>query len=133
MKDPDGFLRSVHVSFASFLTPSRPAILDPEHRVRINYETFYFATEAEKRRFLRNAVSLCGLLTDPVTERRFRPRPNSKQTTRDGVLYLFETEDSYREFLQMPSMYAQPHPTMANASSTAAPAAPSTTSAPLGP
>ena len=39
--------------------------------------------------FLTDPVASCGLLTDPVSKRRFRPQRGSPRATHDGVMYLF--------------------------------------------
>ncbi len=117
MPCPDVFVQDVPavlnrkgLAFACYMDPSRPAICDSDHAVRINYETYLFADGAARERFLGDIVGFCGMLTDPVTKRRFRPGAGSPyhEDAATGVRYWFESPDSFELFLAMPEVYRLP-------------------------
>ena len=98
--------------FDGYLDPTRPAKLDGEHCVRINYEAFLFASVQNRDRFLADPIFYCGLLTDPVSKRRFRPGLNAPRTEHDGVLYFFEDPGNLERFARRPDDYRLPGWTM---------------------
>lgn len=121
MPCPDVFVQDVPavlnrkgLAFACYMDPSRPALCDSEHAVRVNYETYLFADGAARDRFSDDVVTYCGLLTDPVTKQRFRPAADSPyhEDEATGVLYYFESVSSFTMFLRMPEDYRLPGYTM---------------------
>ena len=112
VQDVPGFLRRKGLTFVCYFDPSRPAVVDDAHAARINYETYLFATAADRDLFLTDVVAYCGLLTDPVTKQRFRPPASSSRTEHEGVTYVFETSRSQRAFVRRPEDYLLPGYTM---------------------
>lgn len=94
---------------ADLIDPTRPAVLDAAHRSFVNYETFFFADDADKRRFDADPTASCGIVTDPVTKQRFRPAADSPRTQFDGRAYLFLNEENKAAFEKMPDTYARPN------------------------
>lgn len=90
MQDVPEFVRRKGLAFQDYLDARRPAVIDVEHCVRLNWETFFFADAWEKERFLSDPVTYCGLLTDPISRTRFRPSQDSPRTVHAGVTYYFQ-------------------------------------------
>jgi YHS domain-containing protein len=112
VQDVPAYVRRKGLAFVSYLDARRPAVLDAEHCVRLNYEAFFFADLWERERFLSDPVTYCGLLTDPVSRRRFRPRPDAPRASHAGVTYLFEREEHRTRFVEAPETFARPGWTM---------------------
>lgn len=100
------------LAFACYMDPSRPAIIDGAHAVRVNYETYFFADTATCELFSGDIVRFCGLLTDPITKHRFRPSPESPWQEYERVVYYFRDDASYEMFVQDPERYRLPGYTM---------------------
>ena len=96
------------LSFQDYLDVSRPAVLDAAHCVRFNYEAFFFAGDETRARFLAEPLTYCGLLTDPVSKRRFRPCASSERVEHGGVTYWFEEAAHRAQFEMDPDMYRLP-------------------------
>ena len=108
MQDVPGYLRRKELTFACYLDPLEAAVIDEQHAMRVNYETYLFATNAARETFRADVVRYCGLVTDPVTKRRFRPGEASPSYEHQGVLYYFEGLDEYEAFVARPDDYRLP-------------------------
>jgi YHS domain-containing protein len=109
VQDVAGFLCRKGITLRDHLDDRREAILDDEHLVRLNYEAFFFADEASRGTFLEDPVTYCGLLTDPVTKGRFRPRRGGPSVEHEGVRYYFATWTSHQRFVAEPARFVLPH------------------------
>lgn len=109
MQDPEIQLRELGIEVPDLIDPKRKAVLDAQHRSFVNYETFYFADDGDKRRFDADPTASCGILTDPVTKRRFRPASDAPRATFAGRIYLFIDEAGKAEFLKSPESFARPN------------------------
>lgn len=72
----------------------------------MNHEIFYFSSKAARDLFLEDPLRYCGLLTDPVSRRRFRPSVQSPHTTYRGRAYYFAADSSRTRFLATPQKFA---------------------------
>jgi YHS domain-containing protein len=109
VQDPQIQLRDIGIDVPDAVDPKRPAVLDAAHRSFVNYETFFFADDADKRRFDADPSASCGVLTDPVTKERFRPGSDSPRGSFGGRAYYFFTAASKAEFDTSPQLYATPN------------------------
>ena len=109
MEDPQIQLQELGIAVPDALDPRKPAVLDAAHRSFVNYETFFFAFEGDKRRFDADPTAACGILTDPVTKQRFRPGSDAPRTEFGGRTYLFFTAASKAEFEKSPETFARPN------------------------
>jgi YHS domain-containing protein len=116
---PDVFVQDVLAAldrkglvFQCFMDPNRPAMMDASHRVRVNYETYLFATAVAREVFHADVVAYCGLLTDPVSKRRFRPDDSSPFLEHENVLYYFERVANAQMFASHPEQFQLPAFTM---------------------
>ena len=108
MQDVDAYLLRKGLSFRCYFEAERMAVLDDAHQVRLNYEAFFFAETADAERFRKDPVAYCGLVTDPVTKRRFRPTVHSPRSEHEEVLYFFETDIGRADFDAHPEKYLLP-------------------------
>ena len=109
MQDPQIQLLELGLAIPDALDPKESAVLDAAHRSFVNYETFFFADEADRRRFDADPSASCGILTDPVTKERFRPGSDSPRGTFGGRTYFFLTEANKAAFEKNPEVVALPN------------------------
>ncbi len=112
MEDPERYLNEIHAELPSFDDPSKPAVIDRLHRASVNHEVYFFSTEAAREAFERDPVATCGLLTDPVSGKRFQPTKKSPRKEYRGRPFFFPSQASRKTFVSNPMMYANPHRTM---------------------
>lgn len=108
MQDVPEFVRRAELTFQDYLDSRRPALLDAAHCVRLNYEAFFFADAWEVERFRSDPLLYCGLLTDPISRRRFHPTADSPRATFEGVLYFFEDAHHRERFEEAPERFRLP-------------------------
>lgn len=106
MKDPDHYLTFRELSVPCAVYPERRAQLIPAMRVQLNHEIFYFSGAEARSRFLKDPTRFCGLLTDPVSAKRFKPTPKSPRLEWDGRTYYFQTVATRATFRKEPGKYA---------------------------
>lgn len=106
MKDPETFLTSRGIEVMCLLNPGRPAVLDAEHRAALNHEIYYFSDLEARKRFMKDPLWYCGLLTDPVSRVRFRPTKKSPHTEYNGRPFYFATDSTLAAFRAMPDSFA---------------------------
>lgn len=109
VQDPQIQLQELGIAIPDAIDPKRPAVLDPAHRSFVDYETFFFADEADKRRFDADPTAACGILTDPVTKQRFRPGSDSPRGTFGGRPYVFLSAANQAAFEKDPDAVALPN------------------------
>lgn len=108
MQDPEVYLKARGIELASWIDEKRPAVLDASHRARVNHELFFFADEVELKRFKKNPLKHCGVVTDPVNRKRFRPTPSSPRLEYQEQPFYFESEATLEQFAAMPDSFATP-------------------------
>jgi YHS domain-containing protein len=106
VKGPEPFILAQRLSFPCPVHRNRPAVIDSTLRVQLNYEIYYFSDRAARERFLRNPISYCGFLTDPVSRVRFRPKRSSLKTVYQGREYFFVDPSTRATFLALPDSFA---------------------------
>ena len=109
MQDPQIQLQELGIAVPDAIDPRKAAVLDVEHRSFVNYETFFFADDADKRRFDADPTASCGVLTDPVTKQRFRPGSDAPRGEFGGRAYFFFTAANKAAFEKAPETYALPN------------------------
>ncbi|HVS19216.1 MAG TPA: hypothetical protein VMT18_11495 [Planctomycetota bacterium] len=112
MQDVPEFVRVNGFTFRDYLDERFEAVLDAEHCVRLNYEAYFFGDPWSRERFLADPTDYCGLLTDPVSKRRFRPEPRAESVGHEGVSYFFESAATRTRFEEDPDAYRLPGWTM---------------------
>jgi YHS domain-containing protein len=109
VQDPQIQLQELGITIPDLIDPKRLAVLDATHRTFVNFETFFFASEDDKRRFDADPTGSCGILTDPVTKTRFRPSHGSPRGSYADRLYVFLDEASRAAFDRDPEAFARPN------------------------
>jgi YHS domain-containing protein len=109
VQDPQIQLLELGITVPDALDPGKVAVLDTAHRAFVNYETFFFADEDDKRRFEADPTASCGILTDPVTKQRFRPGGDSPRGEFAGRMYVFFDAASKSTFDKAPEAFARPN------------------------
>ena len=108
MQDFPVFVERKELSFRGHLDSRKQAIIDAEHCVRLNYEGFFFANLWNREQFVSDPILYCGILTDPVSKRRFRPNLDSPSTRHEEVTYYFENPEQLESFKAQPASYVLP-------------------------
>lgn len=108
MQDVPDFVRRKGIEFQDYLDERRPAVIDADHCVRLNYEAFFFADAWERERFLSDPLTYCGLLTDPVSRERFHPDADSPRFQHEGVTYYFQCAANREAFEMDPETLRLP-------------------------
>jgi YHS domain-containing protein len=104
----DAYAKRCGLSFRCYHDVEREAVLDDDHQVRLNYETYFFSEPWMAAEFRADPLRTCGLLTDPVTKQRFHPARGAPRLEHEGVLYFFRTRSSYERFRRRPELYVLP-------------------------
>ena len=102
MQDPEKYLKEMKVQPPSLFKGGKPPVLDSSLRAQVNFEIYFFANAAEKKRFLADPSRYCGKVTDPITYERFRPTATSPKTTYGNRLYYFRSDSTRAAFLADP-------------------------------
>ena len=108
MQDFPVFVERKGLSFRDLLDSREPAIIDADHCVRLNYEGFFFGNLYTRERFVSDPWLYCGMLTDPVSKRRFRPSADSPRSRHEDVIYYFEGEAQQALFEADPDEFKLP-------------------------
>ena len=108
MQDVPVFVERKGLSFRDYLDVRQPAIIDAEHCVRLNYEAYFFGNLWTREQFVSDPTVYCGLLTDPVSKRRFRPSESSPRASHEEVTYYFESESNRATFEADPAAFKLP-------------------------
>ena len=108
MKDPDPYLSALDITVACAVDPSRPAVIDAQHRITLNWETYYVSSAEALERFNEAPLEYAGLVTDPVERARFRPTHESPVREFDGRRFYFKSVETASRFDEDPGMYFEP-------------------------
>ena len=82
------------------------AVIDNDHMVRLNYESFFFASGDEVRQFSESPTEYCGPITDPVSKQRFVPIDSSPMAVMDKRIFYFISNDNRETFVALPDSFA---------------------------
>lgn len=102
MQDPEKYLKEMKVKPPSLFKGGARPVLDSSLKAQVNFEIYFFANAAEKKRFLADPIRYCGKVTDPITYERFRPTAASPKTVYGNRTYFFTSETSRATFLADP-------------------------------
>ena len=106
VQDPERYLLDQQIRIPDAARSAQPARLDSTLRARVNHELYYFADRAGRDRFWRDPLRYCGIVTDPVSRKRFRPSWRSPRTDYHGQPYFFTDRLTYRTFKAVPDSFA---------------------------
>lgn len=108
VQGPEQYLKDLGISMACVVEQEVPAILDADHRVFLNYESYYFSSGDARQQFLGAPHTYAGRITDVVTRERFVATAESPRREHDGRLFLFSTTATAARFDEAPDDYATP-------------------------
>src|SRR2546426_4242558 len=98
VKDPELFLQDKKVTVQCLVHPERPAVVSPELRAMVNYEIYYFSDKGALRRFRKDPLRYCGIVTDPVNRVRFHPTERSPLWVYHDRPYYFSADSTLTAF-----------------------------------
>jgi YHS domain-containing protein len=99
-------LEARHVTLPCAVVPGKTAKIDKTLTARLNYEIFMFSGPKARQTFDKNPLAYCGLLTDPVTQKRFQPRNASPQFVYKDRKYFFLSDSTRTAFIATPDSFA---------------------------
>ena len=105
-EDPAVFLQNLKITVPDPVDPRRVASYDPKLRVFLNQETYFFAGQDTKKRFLANPLQYSGALTDPVSQKPFTATRFSPHRKFGNRIFYFESNLTERQFAVTPKAYA---------------------------
>ena len=105
VEDPAQSFRELGITMPDLFDTTRAAVLDMDHRTRVNFENFYFVDEASKARFDAKPATYAGILTDPVSRNRFRVGGASPRLEHGGHAWFFESDSSRALFAAEPDSF----------------------------
>lgn len=105
-EDPNLYVESRKVDVPCAVEPGKTAKADKQLTARVNYEVFMFSSAAARRKFDQDPLKYCGLVTDPVSQKRFQPSPRSPRTVFKERPYYFLSDSTYAVFHATPDSFA---------------------------
>ena len=108
MQDPEYFLLGQSIQVPCVVHPDRPARIEPQLRAWVNHELYYFSDGKAFSSFRKDPLKYCGLVTDPVTRRRFQPYRRSPRLAYKDRKYYFGSDSTLKVFEATPDSFATP-------------------------
>ena len=108
MQGPEIWLNQLGVTVPCVVKTDRHAVLDVDHRVFVNYETYYLADDEALRTFRAAPWRYTGPVTDPVSKARFTPDGATPSHEHEGRLFYFASAATAATFAADPAAYATP-------------------------
>ena len=112
MQGPDTYLRELGITLPCAVHAGRPAVLDAEHRVFVNWEAFYVSDAGARTAFEAAPYRYAGRLTDPVSRERFTAGETSPRRDFGERIYYFASAQTLAKFDADPDAYSTPMPGM---------------------
>ncbi len=108
MQGPEIFLNDLGLTVNCVVNTGQKAQLDTDHRIFVNWETYYFSDREAIKKFKKSAYKYTGQLTDPVSAQRFQPDKKSAFRQFDGRLFFFQSKDNALAFDADPKAFVTP-------------------------
>lgn len=105
-EDPDQYVEARKVDVPCAVDSTQKARPDKRITVRMNYEAFMFSSAIARRKFDKDPLKYCGLLTDPVNQQRFRPTARSPRMEFKERAYYFVSDSTSTVFHATPDSFA---------------------------
>ena len=86
--------------------PKDKAVLSIDLRTYVNHEIYFFSNAKAMKQFKKDPLKFCGLLTDPVTKKRFQPTKKSPHKDYMMRPYYFSSDSTLLVFNSMPDSFA---------------------------
>ena len=104
--DPNLYVEARKVDVPCAVEPGKTAKPDKKLTARVNYEVFMFSSAKARRTFDKDPLKYCGLLTDPVNQKRFQPTPRSPRVVFMERPYYFFSDSTFAVFHATPDSFA---------------------------
>lgn len=101
-------MKALEIGVACVVDPDQPAVLDPAHRVFVNWETYYMSSAEALRTFRAAPWKYVGEVTDPVSGQRFAPNGGSPTAAHGGRRFYFPSAASAEAFAATPDSFVVP-------------------------
>jgi len=108
VQDPGRYIEELGATLPCAVDPGKTALLDPAHRIFVNWEAYFVSSDAALAEFRRAPWRYTGLVTDPVTGMRFQPQESSPEGARGDRTFFFSSDETLARFQQDPERYATP-------------------------
>jgi len=108
VQGPEVWLNQLGVNLACVVAPEKAAVLDEEHRVFVNYETYYLSSTRARTKFVAAPWRYSGAVTDPVSRVRFQPDEQSPVAEFRGRVFYFSSVSNAAAFAKEPAEFATP-------------------------
>ncbi len=105
MQGPEVWLTELGIELQCAVDPTARAMLDVEHRVFVNWETYYLSRDAAVTAFRQTPWEFTGPVTDPVSRERFQPSADSPRRDAEERTFFFESEATLAKFDADPASY----------------------------
>jgi YHS domain-containing protein len=112
VQGPEQYLNELGIVLSCAVDPSRPAMLDANHRALVNYEAYYFSDDTAMKAFIAEPYRYTGRVTDPVSMVRFVPTAESPTRSFGGRLFYFSSGETATTFDTDQPKYGNPMPGM---------------------
>jgi len=89
VQDPEPYLRNEKIEVPCLVYPKMKARIDTSLRRRIGHDLFYFSTAQAMRQFDRDPLKYVKMLSDPVTNARFKVARSSPREEYKNRTYYF--------------------------------------------
>ena len=106
VEDPERYLNELGVQVPDFMDTTKAAFVDFATRSRVNFETFFFAEQAEKTTFDADPTRYVGFLVDPVNKMRFHPSTTSPHFDYNNRPFFFSSDSTRAMFAATPDSFA---------------------------
>jgi YHS domain-containing protein len=108
VQDPERFLLEQSIQVPCVVHPDKQARIESQLRAWVNHELYYFSDDKAFSSFRKDPLKYCGLVTDPVTRRRFRPDKRSPRFSYKDRPYYFSSDSTLKAFEATPDSFATP-------------------------
>lgn len=98
VQGPEIWLKNLGLEVPCVVDKDKPALLDVEHRVFVNYETYFLSSDKAREKFLAEPWRYTGPVTDPSSRQRFVPDAHSLRLEHNGRIFFFRSAETLVAF-----------------------------------
>ena len=98
MQDPEPYLRNQKIEVPCVVYPKKMARIDSSNRRRIGHDLFYFSTAQAMSQFDRDPLKYAKILSDPVSNDRFKVKRSSPREEYKNRTYYFASDTTRATF-----------------------------------
>jgi YHS domain-containing protein len=98
VKDPEPYLRNQKIEVACVVYPSKKARIDSSIRRQLGHDLFYFSSAQAMKQFDRDPLKYVKVLSDPVSDERFKVTRSSLKEAYKNRTYYFADKGTLATF-----------------------------------